>query len=80
MTTHNPGRMTAEQIEVLNVTMEVLGPLVLSLGLANKEALPRVGQFLKGFAALPNTSPAAADMLRTLVAGVEVTTGQRPPN
>lgn len=62
--------MTEEQLEVLNITQEVLRGLTTTLLALNPEALPRIASGLGAFAGAPGLSPIARSMLQDLAAGV----------
>lgn len=70
--------MTDEQMEVLNITQEVLKALTTTLLALNPEAIPRIAPALRAFANAADTSPMAKQMLGQLAQGVEVIAAARP--
>lgn len=80
MATHNATSLTEEQMQVLNITLEVLKPLVMSIGMANPPAFPKVGALLRAAVASGAPSPMASQMLDQLAEGVEVLSGARKPS
>lgn len=64
--------MTKEQLEVLNITQEVLRHLTLSLGALNPQATPQAAYALRAAAASQTVSPMASKMLDDLAVGLEM--------
>ena len=64
--------MNQEQIDVINITQEVMRSVVLSLLALNPDAMPTVAKGLLGSAQNPQLSPMARQMLEDLAAGVEM--------
>ena len=61
--------MTKEQIEVLNITQEVLRAVVMAVGATNPGTLAELSASLQAFAGAPGISPPAARMLEDLAKG-----------
>lgn len=62
--------MTEDQIEVINITQQVLRALTTTLLALNPEAIDRVARGLQAHAAAPGLSPVASSMIADLAAGV----------
>jgi hypothetical protein len=63
--------MNKEQLEVLNITQEVLRHFLLAVGTLNPQAMPKVALALRAGAAAGHASPMASRMLEDLAAGAE---------
>lgn len=63
--------MTKEQLEVLNITQEVLRHFLLAMGTLNPHAMPKVALALRAGAAAGHASPMASRMLDNLAEGAE---------
>lgn len=62
--------MNQEQIDVLNITQQVLRNLVVSLIALNPERASQVGSLLQAAAVESHTEPMASKMLQDLADGV----------
>lgn len=70
--------MNQEQLDVLNITQEVLRPMVLAMGLMNPRALPGVALALQAAAADSRTSPIASQVLAELARSIDAFVGSKP--
>jgi len=69
--------MNQDQLDVLNITQEVLRRLLLAMGTMNPQAMPRVALALRAASADGRSSPMASQMLADLAEGAEMFSGER---
>jgi hypothetical protein len=61
--------MTQSELDILNITQQVLRHLMLALAAANKSDLGIIGEVLESAATNTNLDPMACQMLADLAAG-----------
>ncbi len=61
--------MNKEQLEILNITQEVLRGLVMAVGATSPEKLAELSASLQAFSQAPGISPISAQMLQDLAKG-----------
>lgn len=68
--------MDQKQLDVINITQEVLRVVVISLGALNVQAMPKVAHTLRAGSMDETVSPIAQAMLADIAEGIELVTGQ----